>query len=97
MTHKKDFSPNEEVTNQSPLEENVQKQPDLSADEPKRQILKIVLVGSPEVVRGAILYSYLTGQVEVGDWSRMTPHPSNPEEVMSMLSRKVRVNNNTTE
>ena len=91
MTHKKDFDPNEQIINQTPLIQKVQKQTDLILEEPKRQILKIVLVGSPEVVRSGILHFYVIGEAEVGDWSQVTPHPSNPDEVMTLMSRKIRI------
>ena len=90
MTHKKDFDPNEQAISQSALEQNLQKQSGLILEEP-RQILKIVLLGSPEVVRSGILHFYVIGEAEVGDWSQVTPHPSNPDEVMTLMSRKIRV------
>ena len=91
MTHKKDFGANEENNNQTPLEENIQKQADLTANEPQNQQLKIMLVGSPEVVKSAIHHFYLIGEAEVNDWSRFQKSPSNPEEVMSILFRKITV------
>ena len=95
MTHKTDFGANEQTINQSQLEQNAQKQTDLTLEGTERQLLKIILVGSPEVVRSGILHFYVIGEAEVGDWSQMTPHPSNPDEVMTISSRKIRVNNNT--
>ena len=81
MTHKKDFDINEETIERATL----------TLEGTERQILKIILVGSPEVVRSGILHFYVIGEAEVGDWSQVTPHPSNPDEVMTLMSRKIRV------
>ena len=91
MTHKKDFAANEEDNNQTPLEDDNQEQAELSTNEPQRQQLKIMLVGSPEVVRSAIHYFYLKDEAEVADWSPFQKSPSNPEEVISILYRKMTV------
>ena len=91
MTHKKDFGPNEQAILRSALEQNAQKQTHLILEGTERQLLKIILLGSPEVVRSGILHFYVIGEAEVSDWSQMTPHPSNSEEVMTILSRKIRV------
>ena len=91
MTHNKNFDANEETNNQTPSAENIQDQADLTANEPQRQILKIMLVGSREVVRSAIMHFHLTRQADVGDWSRLEPNPNNPEEMISILIRKITV------
>ena len=81
MTYEKDFGANKETINRTSLAENT-----------KDQILKIMLVGSPEAVTSGIRHFYLTGEAEVSDWSRFLPSPSNPDdEVMSILFRKITV------
>ena len=81
MTHKKDFDIKEETIVRAAL----------TLEGTERQLLKIILVGSPEVVRSGIIHFYVIGEAEVGDWSQITPHPSNPDEVMTLMSRKIRV------
>ena len=91
MAQKKIFDHNEESNNQSALVENIQEQTDLISNEPQHQQIKLILVASPEAVRSAILHFHLIGEAEVSDWSRTIPSPSNPEEVMSILYRKIAV------
>ena len=91
MPYNKDFGANEENNNQKPLPENTQEQADLTANEPQHQQIKLILVGSPEAVRSAILHFHSIGEAQVDDWSRTIPSPSNPEEVMSILFRKITV------
>ena len=91
MPHKKDFDSNEERINQTPLNEKTEKPADLSANEPQRKELKVMLIGSREVVRSAIYHLHVTRQAEVGDWSRLEPNPNNPEEMVSILIRKITV------
>ena len=92
MTHKKEFDAIEQAIRQAELEQNISEQDDSTVNEPQRQKLKLVLIGSSEAVRGAIHNFHLTGHAEVGDWSRFLPSPTNnPEEVMSILIRKVTV------
>ena len=91
MAHNKDFDANKENNNQPQSAENIEEQTDLIGNEPQRQTLKIMLIGSREVVRSAIMHFHLTGQADVGDWSRLEPNPSNPEEMMSILVRRITV------
>ena len=91
MPHKKEFDSNEETIHQTSLAEKIQKQTDLTANEPQRKHLKVMLIGCPELVRSAIHYSHVTGQAEVGDRSPLQPCPHDPEEMMSILVRKVTV------
>ena len=91
MAQKKVFGNNEENNNQSPLEENIQEQTDLTVNKPQRQHIKHLLIGSPEFVRSIIHYFHVKGYADVGDWSPLVPNPSNPEEVMSILVRYAKV------
>ena len=91
MPQKNDFGANEEAIYQERLEENISEQADLTANEPQREQLKIMLVGSAKVVTSAIHYFHLEGYAEVGDWSRSIPSPNNPEEIMRILTRKFTV------
>ena len=91
MTHEKDFGANEETNNQTPLSENIKEQADLAANQPQRQQLKIMLIGSREAVKSAIMHFHLTGQAEIGNWSPLEPNPSNPEEMVSILIRHIKV------
>ena len=95
MTQKRYFDAIEEAINQVELEKNISgetpEQSDSIANEPQRRKLKLLMIGTPEVVQSAIYHFHLTGHSEVGDWSRFLPSPSDPEEVMSILVRKVTV------
>ena len=91
MTYNKDFGANEENNNQTPLEENTKEQSDLIANEPQRQDLKLALFGSPEAVRSGIHYFHVKGHAEAGEWSPLQPCANNPEEMMSILIRKITV------
>ena len=91
MAHKKDFDAIQQAILQIESERNTQEQADLIANEPQRQILKLLLIGSPEVVQSAIHYLQLIGYAEVGEWSRSLTIPDSPEEVMRILLRKIMV------
>ena len=91
MTYNKGFGANEETTNQTSLAQSIQEQTDLIANEPQRQDLKLMLVGSPEAVRSGIHYFHVTGHAETGEWSPLQHCPNNQEEMMSILIRKITV------
>ena len=91
MAQKKDFRSNEENNNQTPLAENIQEQTDLIGNEPQRQQLKHLLIGSREAVNSTIRHYLLTGQAQVGDWSPLQPCPHSPGEMMSILIRHITV------
>ena len=92
MTQETNFDAIKNAINEALLQVDILEEADLTADEPQRQKLKLVLIGSPEVVQSAIHHFHLIGYAEVGDWSRFLPSPTdNPEEVMSILIRKVTV------
>ena len=60
-------------------------------NEPQRESLEVMLIGSRKVVISAIHYLHSMGHVEVGDWTPLEPCPSNPEKVISILERKIKV------
>ena len=62
-----------------------------SPDEPQRQRLRNLLIGSREVVTRTINYLHLIGYAPEGDWSPLQPNPNNSEEVISILIRHIRV------
>lgn len=60
-------------------------------DEPQRQRLRNMLIGSREVVTKTIHYLHLIGYAPEGDWSPLQPNPHNQAEVISILVRHIRV------
>ncbi len=60
-------------------------------NEPQRQRLRNMLIGSREVVNKTIHYLHLIGYAPKGDWSPLQPNPHNSEEVISILVRHIRV------
>ena len=58
-------------------------------DSPNREPIKILLIGSPQVVKTSILNLYKRG-VAVNAWSRLQP-TSKPGEVMSILIQQIRI------
>ena len=61
------------------------------SNEPQRQRLRNMLIGSREVVTRTIYYLHLIGYAPEGDWSPLQPNPHNQEEVISILVRHIRV------
>lgn len=55
---------------------------------PHRELLRVLLVGSHDVVSTTIQDLYNLGFAEVKEWSDFLPAP-NPGEVMSILSRYI--------
>ncbi|HEY9661680.1 MAG TPA: hypothetical protein V6C65_24755 [Allocoleopsis sp.] len=55
-----------------------------------RQILRVVAIGSPQVVENYILTQYCLGYAEVHEWSKPLPTP-NPGEVMRILTKRLMV------
>ena len=92
MPQERNFDAIQNAINEALLQQNISQQADLIANGSQRQKLKLVLIGSPELVQSAIHNFHLIGYAEVGDWSRFLPSPTdNPEEVMSILIRKATV------
>ena len=59
--------------------------------ETQREPIKHLLIDSPKSVKGIIHYFYAIVYAEVGDWSPFSPCANNPDEVMSILVRKIKV------
>ncbi len=58
--------------------------------EPNRVPLKLLIISSPKAVNNTIHTFYRLGYAEVSEWSKPQP-TQNPGEVMSILSRRVRI------
>ena len=57
---------------------------------PRREPVKMLLIGSPQGVTNTIHNLYSRGFAEVTAWSPLQP-TSNPGEVMSVLRRQIRI------
>lgn len=53
-------------------------------EEPNRCFNKMILIGTPEWVRGMIFRLHMSGVAEASTWSRLLP-TGNPGEVISTL------------
>ena len=89
ISQKTVFGTNEQTIDPAKLEESVKQEENIN--EVQRQQLKHLLIGSPKVVNSTIHYLQLIGYAQVGDWSPLLPNPSNPDEVISILVRKIKV------
>lgn len=56
----------------------------------RREFVKVLLIGSPLVVKDTIRVLYVRGFAEVWEWSPLQPTQT-PGEVMSLLRRLVRL------
>ena len=54
------------------------------AEDANRRFNKMILIGTPEWVRGMIFRLHASGIAEAGTWSRLLP-TGNPGEVISTL------------
>ena len=94
ISQKTDFDSNEQGIDLAQLEEKLnltKPSSEKSANKEKRQPIRHLLIGSPQLVKSTIHYLHLVNYAEVGDWSRFLASPNNPEEVMSMLVRYLKV------
>lgn len=89
MPHNNNFDRKEEILHQIRLDEQILEQNKLTAEEAKSKSLKIMLIGSREAVMAGIHHFHLTGQAQFGDWCRLQPCPHNPEEMMSIVVRRI--------
>jgi len=80
-----DFLPDTNETPTPPVSANTPAEPP-----PERERLKIILVSSPRVVKSTIRTLYTKGFAEVTEWSPLQP-TSNPNEVISVLSRNITI------
>lgn len=60
----------------------------LPVREDGREVVKVLVIGSPRAVENTIRVLYLRGFAELYEWSPMQP-TQNPGEVMSLLRRSV--------
>lgn len=73
-----DNSPNAPVPNRA------------ASEQPIREPLKHLLIGSPKAVTNTIQYLHQLGYAQIGDWSPLLP-TVNANEVMSILSKQILV------
>jgi hypothetical protein len=78
-----DFIPDQIPEPETPLSTN-------TPSEPNRVPLKILVISTPKVVNNTIHTFYRLGYAEVSEWSKLQPTQT-PGEVMSILSRRVRI------
>ena len=57
-------------------------------ENPQREPIKHMLIGSPKIVTSTIHHLQLIGYASVGDWSPLLP-TGNSGEVMSILVRQI--------
>jgi len=81
-----EFVPDTSETPTPPASSNTPSEPS-----PRREPVKVLLIGSPKGVNNTIHTLYSQGFAEVTAWSRLQP-TSNPGEVMSVLRRQIRIN-----
>jgi hypothetical protein len=61
----------------------------VSMDMEEREVVKLMVIGSPRAVENTIRVLYLRGFAELYEWS--SPQPTqNPGEVMSLMRRLLR-------
>jgi hypothetical protein len=80
-----DFVPDACETRALPASSNTPSEPS-----PRREPVKVLLIGSPKGVNNTIHTLYSRGFAEVTAWSPLQP-TSNPGEVISVLRRQIRI------
>lgn len=60
-----------------------------TSEQPLREPIKHLLIGSPEAVTSTQRYLHQLNYAQIGDWSPLLPSPANPKEVMSILSKQI--------
>ena len=91
MPQKNVLGATEKTLNQAQLEKKIQEQAELIEKGIKPQAIEHRLTGSREAVTSTIYYLRLIGYAPQGNWSPLEPNPDNPEEVISVLVRYIRV------
>jgi hypothetical protein len=81
-----EFLPNTNETPTSPNPDNIP-----TAPQPRRERIKMIVVGSPQAVNSVIRTQYVLGFANVTEWSPLQP-TSNSDEVMSVLRRQILIN-----
>ena len=84
LTHKQiqSFLSLENLNVTTPISTNI-------PDEPHREPLKHLLIGSPKTVTSTIYYLKKLGYADVNDWSPLLPSPTNSGEVMTILVKYI--------
>jgi hypothetical protein len=85
-TPMEEFLPN---TNETPTPPNPDNIP--TAPQPRRERIKMIVIGSPKAVNSVIRTQYVLGFANVTEWSPLQP-TSNSDEVMSVLRRQILIN-----
>jgi hypothetical protein len=80
-----EFIPDTSETRTPPASSNAP-----SESSPRREPIKVLIIGSPQGVNNTIHTLYKRGFAEVTEWSPLQP-TSNPGEVMSVLRRQIRI------
>ncbi|AFZ16846.1 hypothetical protein [Allocoleopsis franciscana] len=78
-----EFLPNTHETPTPPNSDHIPKQP-----RPRRERIKMIVIGSPKAVNSVIRKQYVLGFANVTEWSPLQP-TSNSDEVMSVLRRQI--------
>ena len=91
MTQKRSLSATEKTLNQAQLEKKIQEQAELIEKGIKPEPIEHRLTGSREVVTRTINYLHVIGYAPEAHWSPLQPNPDNPEQVISILVRHLRV------
>lgn len=81
-----DFLPDPRETSNPPDSSNAD-----SEASPRREPIKMLLIGSPQAVNTTIRNLYKRGFAEVKAWSSLQP-TNKPGDVMSILSREIWIN-----
>jgi len=61
-------------------------------DRPSPDILRVLAIGSPQVVNNFVMTMFQLGYARPEEWSRQLP-TVNPGEVMRILTKRVMLNN----
>ncbi len=80
-----DFLADTSQTPTLPVSSNTPSEPS-----PRREPIKVLVIGSPQGVNSTIYNLYSRGFAEVTAWSPLQP-TSSPGEVMSVLRRQIRI------
>jgi hypothetical protein len=80
-----EFLPNTNETPTPPNSDNIPQQP-----QPKRERIKMIVIGSPQAVNSVIRKQYVLGFADVTEWSPLQP-TSKLNEVMSVLRKQITI------
>ena len=72
----------------APLPETVSQPVINLTDRPAPDILRVLAIGSPQVVNSFVMSLFSYGYAQPGEWSRQLP-TANPGEVMRILTKRI--------